>query len=246
MAAPRAQTIEERVLEIFGEVGFPSPERAWSAYPFELSGGLRQRAVIAMAMIGNPALVIADEPTTALDVTTQAMVLDLLARLQRDHKLAVIMITHDLGVVANMADKVVVLRRGRIVESGPAADVLAAPGHGYTRALLAAAPRIPHRMAAHAAPSIGSDRLGGEPVQDLSRPPPRLRPAGAASACAGRFRHGARARQDGGGGRRVGLGQDDGRQAPAAGRAARSRRDDACSARRRHAPGHRAASPARR
>jgi peptide/nickel transport system ATP-binding protein len=106
-----------------------------------------------MAMIGNPALVIADEPTTALDVTTQAMVLDLLARLQRDHKLAVIMITHDLGVVANMADKVVVLRRGRIVESGPAADILAAPRHGYTRALVAAAPRIPDRMAGHATPS---------------------------------------------------------------------------------------------
>ncbi len=150
---PKDQTIEERVLEIFGEVGFPNPERAWSAYPFELSGGLRQRAVIAMAMIGNPKLVIADEPTTALDVTTQAMVLDLLARLQRDHRLAVVMITHDLGVVANMADKVVVLRRGRIVESGPARDVLASPGHGYTRALLAAAPRIPEQMAVHAEPA---------------------------------------------------------------------------------------------
>jgi peptide/nickel transport system ATP-binding protein len=149
---PEGQTIEERVLEIFGEVGFPSPERAWSAYPFELSGGLRQRAVIAMAMIGNPSLVIADEPTTALDVTTQAMVLDLLARLQRDHRLAVIMITHDLGVVANMADKVVVLRRGRIVESGPAREVLASPGHGYTRALIAAAPRIPEEMAVHVEP----------------------------------------------------------------------------------------------
>ncbi|MEL7154827.1 MAG: ABC transporter ATP-binding protein, partial [Pseudomonadota bacterium] len=103
------ESIYDAVLSIFGEVGFPSPERAWSAYPFELSGGLRQRAVIAMAMVSNPALVIADEPTTALDVTTQAMVLDLLNRLQRSHKMSVIMITHDLGVVANMADKVVVL-----------------------------------------------------------------------------------------------------------------------------------------
>ncbi|MEM9138540.1 MAG: ABC transporter ATP-binding protein [Pseudomonadota bacterium] len=143
-------TLKERALEIFAEVGFPSPERAWSAYPFELSGGLRQRAVIAMAMIANPALVIADEPTTALDVTTQAMVLDLLNRLQDEHQTSVIMITHDLGVVANMADKVVVLRRGKIVESGPARTVLAAPGHGYTKALLAAAPRVPTELTANA------------------------------------------------------------------------------------------------
>ena len=143
---PDGKSPKQAVLEMFGEVGFPSPERAWSAYPFELSGGLRQRAVIAMAMIGRPKLVIADEPTTALDVTTQAMVLDLLARLQREHGLAVVMITHDLGVVANMADRVVVMRRGRVVESGPAGSVLANPGHGYTRALIAAAPRIPHEI----------------------------------------------------------------------------------------------------
>ena len=142
-------SIYDAVLSIFGEVGFPSPERAWSAYPFELSGGLRQRAVIAMAMVSNPALVIADEPTTALDVTTQAMVLDLLNRLQRSHEMSVIMITHDLGVVANMADKVVVLRKGKIVESGPASAVLRAPGHGYTRALIDAAPTIPHDMTSH-------------------------------------------------------------------------------------------------
>ena len=137
------------VLEMFAEVGFPEPERTWSAYPFELSGGLRQRAVIAMAMIANPALVIADEPTTALDVTTQALVLDLLRRLQRDHGTSVIMITHDLGVVANMADKVVVLRKGRIMESGSARAVLASPGHAYTKALMAAAPKVPHDMAEH-------------------------------------------------------------------------------------------------
>ena len=148
---PKDQGIKERVLEIFGEVGFPSPERAWSAYPFELSGGLRQRAVIAMAMVANPALVIADEPTTALDVTTQAMVLDLLNRLQRDHKTSVVMITHDLGVVANMADKVVVLRRGRVVESGSARDVLGKPGHGYTKALISAAPSIPENLQCHEA-----------------------------------------------------------------------------------------------
>ncbi len=154
---PEGRSVRETVLDMFREVGFPSPERAWSAYPFELSGGLRQRAVIAMAMIGRPKLVIADEPTTALDVTTQAMVLDLLGRLQREHGLAVVMITHDLGVVANMADRVVVLRRGRVVESGPAGSVLGNPGHGYTRALLAAAPRIPHEIECHAAP--GSDPI---------------------------------------------------------------------------------------
>lgn len=150
-------SIKERVLEMFGEVGFPSPERAWSAFPFELSGGLRQRAVIAMAMVGNPALVIADEPTTALDVTTQAMVLDLLNRLQRDHKTAVVMITHDLGVVANMADKVVVLRRGNVVESGTARDVLGSPGHGYTRALISAAPSVPETLTSFEQP--GSDAI---------------------------------------------------------------------------------------
>ena len=148
-AVEEDESIYDAVLSIFGEVGFPSPTRAWSAYPFELSGGLRQRAVIAMAMVAKPALIIADEPTTALDVTTQAMVLDLLNRLQRSHRMSVIMITHDLGVVANMADKVVVLRKGKIVESGPATVVLSNPGHGYTRALIEAAPKIPHSPTGH-------------------------------------------------------------------------------------------------
>ena len=140
------------VLDIFREVGLPDPERIYRAYPFELSGGLRQRAVIAMAMIANPALVIADEPTTALDVTTQAMVLDLLRRLQGDHKLSVIMITHDLGVVANMADRVVVLQRGRLVEAGQVRTVLEEPGHSYTKRLIAAAPKVPHEVAAYTEP----------------------------------------------------------------------------------------------
>ncbi len=145
------------VLNMFEEVGFPDPERAWSAYPFELSGGLRQRAVIAMAMVAGPSLVIADEPTTALDVTTQAMVLGLLNRLQREHGMAVVMITHDLGVVANMADRVVVLRRGKIVESGPARAVLGTPGHGYTKALIEAAPDLPDNMACFTEP--GTDAI---------------------------------------------------------------------------------------
>jgi peptide/nickel transport system ATP-binding protein len=165
--------IKDRVLEMFGEVGFPSPERAWSAYPFELSGGLRQRAVIAMAMVGNPALVIADEPTTALDVTTQAMVLDLLNRLQRDHKTSVIMITHDLGVVANMADRVVVLRKGKIVESGSVRAVLGSPGHGYTKALINAAPVVPASIACFEEPGVDAILS----VQHLSKTYPGRRKA---------------------------------------------------------------------
>ena len=142
--------VRKTVLDMFAEVGFPDPEFAWRAYPFELSGGLRQRAVIAMAMVANPAVVVADEPTTALDVTTQAMVLNMLNRLRRDHNTAVILITHDLGVVANMADNVVVLQKGRVVESGSVRTVLSDPGHGYTRALIAAAPTVPDVVTGHA------------------------------------------------------------------------------------------------
>ena len=131
-----------RCLETFADVGFPDPERAFAAYPFQLSGGLRQRAMIAMAMVCRPALMIADEPTTALDVTTQATVLDLIRRLQGETGMSVLLVTHDLGVVANVADSVAVLRKGRLVESGPVAAVLGAPGHGYTRRLLAAAPVV--------------------------------------------------------------------------------------------------------
>ena len=146
-----------RVLSMFEEVGLPDPERIWRSWPFELSGGLRQRAVIAMAMVAEPRLVVADEPTTALDVTTQATVLELLRRLGRDHDLSVILITHDLGVVASVADDAVVLSRGRVVERGPVETILTAPGHGYTRRLIAAAPSIPTRFArpaAHADPIL--------------------------------------------------------------------------------------------
>ncbi len=132
-----------RCLETLAEVGFPDADRAFDAYPFELSGGLRQRAMIAMAMACSPSLMIADEPTTALDVTTQATVLDLIRRLQGETGMSVLLITHDLGVVANVADSVAVLRKGRLVESGPVPTVLRAPGHGYTRKLLAAAPIVP-------------------------------------------------------------------------------------------------------
>ena len=131
------------VLATFEQVGFADPERAFRAYPFELSGGMRQRAMIAMAMVAKPDLLIADEPTTALDVTTQAQVLGLMKDLQRDTGMAMILVTHDLGVVANMADSVVVMNKGHVMESGPAPVVLGAPGHGYTQKLFAAAPMIP-------------------------------------------------------------------------------------------------------
>ncbi len=152
---------KKEVIEKFERVGFKQPKRAFSAYPFELSGGMRQRAMIAMAMIAKPDLLIADEPTTALDVTTQAQVLDLIKGLQEETGMAVIFVTHDLGVVANIADKVVVLRKGRVMESGPCEDVIGNPGHAYTKKLLAAAPAIPHEAEPTAA------RVVEDPVLQL-------------------------------------------------------------------------------
>ena len=134
---------KKTVLENFERVGFPDPERAYRSYPFELSGGMRQRAMIAMAMVSKPDLLIADEPTTALDVTTQAQVLGLMKELQRDTGMAMILVTHDLGVVANMAEQVVVMHKGRIMESGSAEAVLRDPAHPYTQQLFNAAPSIP-------------------------------------------------------------------------------------------------------
>ncbi|TAD89930.1 MAG: ABC transporter ATP-binding protein [Alphaproteobacteria bacterium] len=126
-------------------VGFPDPKRAFDAYPFELSGGLRQRAVIAMALVCRPALLIADEPTTALDVTVQAQVLHLLKDLQAELRMALLMITHDLGVVANIAEDVVVLWRGKVMEQGPTAELFRAPQHPYLKHLMASVPSIADR-----------------------------------------------------------------------------------------------------
>jgi peptide/nickel transport system ATP-binding protein len=148
----------KQVLETFEQVGFADPMRVFRAYPFELSGGMRQRAMIAMAMVAKPDLLIADEPTTALDVTTQAQVLGLIKDLQHDTGMAVILVTHDLGVVANMAEKVVVMNKGMVMESGPAAAVLGAPKHGYTQKLFAAAPMIP-QVAAPSAPMPQDDLI---------------------------------------------------------------------------------------
>ncbi|WP_375461819.1 dipeptide ABC transporter ATP-binding protein [uncultured Enterovirga sp.] len=133
---------KERAIDVFRRVGFPDPKRALTTYPFELSGGLRQRAMIAMALITKPALLVADEPTTALDVTTQAQILDLIKELQADTGMSVLLITHDLGVVANMADEVVVMYRGRMMESGPREEIFRRPEHPYLKALMRAVPRF--------------------------------------------------------------------------------------------------------
>jgi peptide/nickel transport system ATP-binding protein len=129
-----------KALALVREVGLPDPARIIRAYPHQLSGGQRQRAMIAMALALEPAVLVADEPTTALDVTTQAQILKLIRNLQRSHNMAVMFITHDFGVVADIADQVVVLRHGRVVEEGSASAVFSDPQHDYTKALLAAVP----------------------------------------------------------------------------------------------------------
>jgi peptide/nickel transport system ATP-binding protein len=125
-----------RCLELLRQVEIPSPDKAIDRYTFEFSGGMRQRVMIAMALACNPALLIADEPTTALDVTTQAEILDLIKRLQRDHGTAVMFITHDMGVVAEIADEMIVMYRGKVVESGPVDQIFHAPQDAYTRMLI--------------------------------------------------------------------------------------------------------------
>ena len=135
-----AATARAEALALFRRVGIADPERRIDTYPHEMSGGMRQRVMIAMALANRPSLLIADEPTTALDVTVQAQILDLLAELQRETGTAMIFITHSLGVVAEIADRVTVMYAGQVVEQGRAADVFAKPLHPYTRALLAATP----------------------------------------------------------------------------------------------------------
>ncbi len=156
-----------RALELFELVKIPSPERRLDAYPHELSGGLRQRAMIAMALSCEPRLLLADEPTTALDATVQIQVLILLRRLQQDMGMATIFVTHDLGVAAEIADRIAVMYAGRIVEEGPVAEVLADPKHPYTQGLLASTVHGEHR---------------GQDIQAIPGSPPDLRrlPSGCA------------------------------------------------------------------
>jgi len=131
----------ERAAALLAEVGVPEPAARLDSYPHELSGGLRQRVMIAMALAGDPALLVADEPTTALDVTVQAQVLAKLRELRERRGLALLLITHDLGVVAQVGGRVLVMYAGQVVEAAPAADLFAAPRHPYTRGLLASLPR---------------------------------------------------------------------------------------------------------
>ncbi|WP_105565673.1 dipeptide ABC transporter ATP-binding protein [Microbacterium halophytorum] len=133
----------ERAVELMAKVGIPEPERRAAQFPHELSGGQRQRVVIAIALACEPKVIIADEPTTALDVTVQAEILDLLRRLVQERDTGLLLITHNMGVVADLADRVFVMRHGRVVESGTAAQVLTAPTHDYTQSLLAAIPALP-------------------------------------------------------------------------------------------------------
>ncbi len=131
-----------RALDLLAEVGIPAPGRRFDHYPHQFSGGMRQRVVIALALAANPKLIIADEPTTALDVSIQAQIIALLKRLCRDHGTAVMLITHDMGVIAETADRVAVMYAGRIAEIGPVADVIHRPQHPYTQGLMGSIPSI--------------------------------------------------------------------------------------------------------
>ena len=139
-----ASTARKRAIEMLDLVHIPDPQRRIDDYPHRLSGGMRQRVMIAMALVCRPRLLIADEPTTALDVTIQAQILDLLRRLQRELDMTLLIITHNLGVVAEMARHVVVMYAGRVVERGSVRQILKNPRHPYTRGLLGATPQLPH------------------------------------------------------------------------------------------------------
>jgi len=134
--------IHRRSIDALARAAVPEPDRRAKQYPHQLSGGLRQRVMIAMALAAGPGVLIADEPTTALDVTVQKQILELLGKLRRELRLSLLFITHDFGVVAQIADRVAVMYAGRVVEEGPAAEVLRHPRHPYTEGLLRAAPRL--------------------------------------------------------------------------------------------------------
>jgi len=154
----------QRGIEVLRSVGIPKPERRIDEYSFELSGGLRQRAMIATALSCDPRLLIADEPTTALDVTTQAQILDLLRKIQQERAMAIMLITHNLGVVAEMADDVVVMYLGRVVEQGNVDDIFHDPKHPYTKALLQSIPSI------ESTPRVKLPTISGSIPHPFNRP----------------------------------------------------------------------------
>ena len=186
-----------RAVALLREVGIPAAEERLASYPHEFSGGMRQRVVIALALAGEPRLIIADEPTTALDVSIQAQIIALLAGLARNRGMGVILITHDMGVIAEAADRVAVLYAGRLAELGPVAEVLRRPRHPYARGLIAAIPRIGAGLdmlpqIAGAMPRIDAlpsgcpfhprcDRV--MPICRTARPEPKKRAEGVVSAC---------------------------------------------------------------
>jgi oligopeptide/dipeptide ABC transporter ATP-binding protein len=153
-----------RALELLNLVGISDPARRFDQYPHQLSGGMLQRVMTAAALMPQPPLLIADEPTTALDVTIQAQILELLRTVQQEFSMAIILITHDLGVVAGLADRITVLYAGRVAESGPAAEMLAAPRHPYTRGLLDALPRLDRDRTGELEPIPGTPLSPSQPV----------------------------------------------------------------------------------
>ena len=194
----------QRVLQIMRAVHLPEPERLIDVYPHQISGGQRQRIMIAAALVLDPALLIADEPTTALDVTTQAQILKLVRELQERRGTGVLFITHDFGVVAEVAHRVVVMQSGRVVEMGTREDILRRPQSDYTRMLIASVPSLvpPKR-----APKTGQVALADrEALQDLRRQEPAVRPRARGAGSRERRDRGA-ARRDGRHRRRVGLRQ---------------------------------------
>jgi ABC-type dipeptide/oligopeptide/nickel transport system ATPase component len=142
---PDIKDIKAEVRRALAEVHINDPERVANQYPHELSGGMQQRAMIAMALACDPKILVADEPTTALDVTIQKEIMDLLARLRRERGMSIVLITHNFGIIANFADKVAVMWKGRIVESGPVEQIMRTQSHPYTKALIACIPRLGQR-----------------------------------------------------------------------------------------------------
>ena len=155
----KGEAAKKAAIEMLAKVGIPDPERRYEQYPHEFSGGMRQRIVIAIALSANPDILICDEPTTALDVTIQAQILELINRLKKERRLSVIFITHDLGVVANMADRIAIMYAGKIVEYGTADDVFYDPRHPYTWALLSSMPDLETREKLEAIPGTPPDMI---------------------------------------------------------------------------------------